>query len=104
MNLRRPALSATAALFFVLTVKAQDAPAPASAERSFETQGSVTGGYRFTDVSGRREKYQELLDLRPGFRLFEFDLFGRSRENGSAAADSFSVNASGLGGDPYAGG
>ena len=69
----------------------------------FQTEGSATVGYRFTDISGRQQKYRELFDLRKGFRVFEFDLFGRS-ESGNAVADSYSLDVSGLGGDPYPGG
>ena len=29
----------------------------------FENSGSITTGYRFTDVSGYKPKYQELFDL-----------------------------------------
>jgi hypothetical protein len=82
-------------------VVAQDTPAQLG---GFETQGSVTAGYRFTDVAGRKQKYQELFDLRTGFRLHEFDLFGRAAENANPTADSYSLNMSGLGGDPYPGG
>jgi hypothetical protein len=91
-----------AVLLSTLPLAAQDKPLPILG--GFENQGSVTAGYRFTDISGRREKYYELLDLRSGFRVNEFDLFGRASEKGSGLADSYSVNASGLGGDPYPGG
>src|SRR5262245_51062758 len=89
-------------LLTTLPVAAQDKPLPILG--GFENQGSVTAGYRFTDISGRRDKYLELLDLRSGFRVNEFDLFGRASEKGSGLADTYSVNASGLGGDPYPGG
>src|SRR5215813_3580229 len=89
-------------LLATLRVAAQDKSAPILG--GFENQGSVTVGYRFTDISGRRDKYYELLDLRSGFRVNEFDLFGRASEKGSGLADTYSVNASGLGGDPYPGG
>src|SRR5262245_60769297 len=97
---------ATVGLAMVLlghsTLAAQDKPVPIVG--GFETQGSVTAGYRFVDVSGRQQKYLELLDLRKGFRVNEFDLFGRAPEKGNDFADFYSVNASGLGGDPYPGG
>src|SRR5215467_2054701 len=89
-------------LLAALPVAAQDKPVPILG--GFENQGSVTAGYRFTDISGRRDKYLELLDLRSGFRVNEFDLFGRASEKGSGLADTYSVNVSGLGGDPYPGG
>ena len=70
----------------------------------FETQGSVTAGYRFTDVKGRQEKFLELFDLEKGFRLMDFNLLGRAKEGTSLFADSYALNLSGLGGDPYPGG
>jgi hypothetical protein len=81
---------------------AQDKPAVTPG--GFETQGSVTAGYRFIDVAGRRQKYEELFDLRKGFRVNEFDLSGRAANNTNALADSYSVSASGIGGEPYSGG
>jgi hypothetical protein len=83
---------------FVLT--AQDASEPA-ASGGFEHQGSVTFGYRFTDVKGYQPKFQELFDLRSGPRLLDFSLFGKAREGGNKFVDDYSVTASGLGGDPY---
>ncbi len=71
---------------------------------AYETQGSVTVGYRFTDVGGRQEKFTELFNLRQGFRVMDFNLFGRTQEGIPSFADSFSVSASGLGGDPFPGG
>ena len=95
------AIVGLAVLLGAPAVHAQDA-APATLG-GYETQGSVTAGYRFVDVAGRQQKYQELFDLRPGFRLFEFDLFGRTA-SGGRFADRYNINASGLGGDPYPGG
>src|SRR5688572_14045750 len=98
----RYAFVVMAFLLSVTSARAQEDPKPGPA--SFETEGSVTAGYRFVDVAGRQQKYLELFDLRKGFRLFEFDLFGRAREGTNAMADSYSLNMSGLGGDPYPGG
>src|SRR5262245_19729035 len=92
-----------AVLFGPATMQAQNNPAAGGSE-GFETQGSVTAGYRFVDTSGRREKYLELFDLRKGFRLDEFDLFGRSPGKTNNYVDNYSLNASGLGGDPFPGG
>ena len=70
----------------------------------FETTGSVNFGYRFTDIKGREQKFRELLNLQQGPRLFDFNLHGRAPEGVSPFADSFSLNMSGLGGDPFPGG
>jgi hypothetical protein len=76
---------------------AQDA-APVIA--GFESHGSITAGYRFTDVAGRRQKFDELFGLRSGFRVHDIDWFARSVGSGRFA-DTISVTSSGLGGDPY---
>jgi hypothetical protein len=70
----------------------------------YDTEGSVTVGYRFTDIGGREQKFTELFNLQQGFRLMDFNLTGRTSKGASAFADSFSINASGLGGDPFPGG
>jgi len=69
----------------------------------FENTGSVTTGYRFTDVSGYRPNYQELFDLNSGFRLLDFSLFGKAKDE-NRFADDYSLTLSGIGGDPYASG
>jgi hypothetical protein len=67
----------------------------------FENQGSVTAGYRFTDVSGYRPKYQELFDLNSGLRLLDFSLFGKASAGGNRYADNYAVTLSGWGGEPF---
>jgi len=68
-----------AGLFGTAALEAQDNTAPAVLG-GFETQGSATAGYRFLDTSGRKQKYLELFNLRQGFRVNEFELFGRAPE------------------------
>lgn len=67
----------------------------------FNTQGSVTVGYRFTDIKGYEPMYLELMDLRPGPRLMDFNLFGEAVQGTNPFADSYSLSLSGLGGDPF---
>jgi len=93
-----------AILLGALALNAQDKDKPSPIWGGYETQGSVTAGYRFVDISGRKLKYDELFDLQKGPRLYEVDLFGKATEKGTGAADTYSLNASGLGGDPYPGG
>ncbi len=94
-----------AALFFLPgTLPAQAQEPPPLALGGFETQGSVTVGYRFTDVSGREQKFQELFNLQPGPRVMDFNLLGRAQEGVNPFADSYSLTMSGLGGDPFPGG
>lgn len=80
---------------------AQDATHPEVG--GFETQGSVTTGYRFTDVAGRQQKFKEFFGLRDGFRLYDVNVFGRAVDN-QRFADTFSFFASGIGGEPFQGG
>src|SRR5947208_2265100 len=103
--MKRRLLILCSALCFVPSalLHAQDAPAPTNIG-GFDSQGSVTAGYRFLDTSGRGETYLELFDLRKGFRVTDFSLFGRAPEKGNDYADTYSITASGLGGDPFPGG
>src|SRR3569833_3389144 len=56
------------------------------------TQGSVTTGYRFSDVNGYRPKFLQLFDLNSGFRLLDFKVFGKAREGQSLFADDYSLS------------
>ena len=67
----------------------------------FTTQGSVTAGYRFTDIKGYQPQYLELFDLQKGFRLQDFNMFGEAVPGTNPFADTYSISMSGLGGDPF---
>jgi hypothetical protein len=67
----------------------------------FNTQGSVTVGYRFDDVKGYRPMFQELSDLDKGFRLMDFNMFGEAAKGANPFADSYSISVTGLGGEPF---
>src|SRR5579863_10270851 len=90
-------------LFLPVAGVAQDDTSKPAVIAGFENTGSVTTGYRFTDVSGYRPDYQELFDLNSGFRLLDFSLFGKAQDE-NRFADDYSITLSGLGGDPYASG
>ncbi len=66
----------------------------------FQTQGSASFGYRFTDVTGYQPMYLELLDLQSGPRLTDFNMFSQATTP-NPFVDDFSLTMSGLGGDPY---
>ena len=83
-----------AAFLTVLPAIAQDERTITLGE--FDTSGSATFGYRFTDVSGRKEKFQELFNLQSGPRLLDFNFGGRAKEGTSPFADAFNFTASGL--------
>jgi hypothetical protein len=68
-----------------------------------ETHGSIMAGYRFTDVRGREQKYTELFNLRDGFRLHDFNVYGTAAST-NPFFDSYFLTASGIGGEPFAGG
>ncbi len=63
--------------------------------------GSVTFGYRFTDVHGYQQKYAELFGLNSGLRVLDFQLFSKPETKPGKLLDSYSVTASGLGGEPF---
>ncbi|HUY14003.1 MAG TPA: hypothetical protein VMX16_10310 [Terriglobia bacterium] len=67
----------------------------------FNTQGSATVGYRFTDIKGYQPMYLELYDLQKGVRLQDFSMFGEAPKGTNPFADSYSLTMSGLGGDPF---
>jgi hypothetical protein len=68
---------------------------------SFENTGSVTAGYRFTDISGYRPKYDELFGLNSGPRLLDFSLFGHVVKDKHTLADDYSIVTNGFGGEPW---
>jgi len=67
----------------------------------FENSGSVTFGYRFTDVSGYKAEYQELFGLESGPRLLDFSLFGHLADGKKSFIDDYSIVANGIGGEPW---
>jgi putative beta-barrel porin MtrB/PioB len=75
--------------------------APPISFGNFNTQGSASMGYRFTDVSGYRPMYMSMMNLRSGPRLMDFSLLGSAKEGANTFADNYSLTASGLGGDPF---
>lgn len=90
-------------LILPLALQAQDETPPLELG-GFQTQGSVTAGYRFTEFRGREQKFLELFDLQKGFRMMDFNLLGRAKEGANPFADTYSLSVSGLGGDPSPGG
>ena len=58
-------------------------------------------GYRFTDVKGYAPMYREMFGLESGPRLMDFSLSGEAKPGVNAFADDYSLNLSGLGGDPF---
>ena len=82
-------------------VRAQDSAEAPLTLGGFNTQGSVTVGYRFDDVKGYVPMYQELSGLEQGFRLMDFNMFGEAAKGINTFADSYSISVSGLGGEPF---
>jgi hypothetical protein len=82
------------------------APATLLAQQTSDqdvVHGAIDAGYRFTDVSGSRAKYNELFDLRSGFRVFDFSLYSAEKTK-NRFYDSFFLTSSGMGGEPFSGG
>ncbi|HEX4642774.1 MAG TPA: hypothetical protein VH161_04880, partial [Candidatus Acidoferrales bacterium] len=91
-----------ALLIFTPVAVAQSASEPVAVQLGdFKLSGSATAGYRFTDVKGYAPQYREMFDLEKGFRLLDLNLYGDSQEGKNSFADHFSLQTSGLGGDPF---
>jgi len=88
------------ALLIPAAALAQDSGNPVSAG-GFDNSGSLTFGYRFTDITGYQPKFNELFDLRSGPRLLDFSLFGTAQDGKNRFADNYSLTLSGYGGDPF---
>ena len=89
-------------LVLPFSLRAQDSyEAPPISFGGFNTQGTATIGYRFTDVKGYQPMYLSVVDLRSGPRLLDFSMFGSAKEGGNSFADNYSLTASGMGGDPF---
>ncbi len=82
-------------------LRAQDNAEAPLTWAGFATQGSSTFGYRFDDVKGYLPMFQELSDLNHGLRLMDFNMFGEAAKGANAFADSYSLSAAGLGGEPF---
>src|SRR5450631_3871170 len=87
------------AITLALPLLAQDAVKPIVIG-DFENSGSVTAGYRLTDISGYKPMFQQVFDLNGGFRVMDFSLFGHAKADTKAFADDYSLVVNGLG-DPW---
>jgi len=67
----------------------------------FDNTGQATFGYRFIDVKGYRPQFDQMFNLRPGFRLLDLNMQGNARDNTVPFADRYSISATGIGGDPF---
>ena len=85
------------------SANAQDDSAPATpiVFGDFDISGSATGGFRFENIKGYQPQFREMFDLGGGFRLLDLDLYGDSHDGKNTFADDFSLQLSGLGGDPF---
>ncbi|MBI4464625.1 MAG: hypothetical protein HY647_07965, partial [Acidobacteria bacterium] len=79
---------------------AQDEKTPLQAGRyNFSTAGSF--GFRWLNLEGNSAKYNQLLNLQEGFRVFDGQLNFLSREPGEGWFDDLSITTQNLGGDPF---
>ncbi len=84
-------------LFSVHDAKSQESGFTAG---GFQWNGAIELGYRFTDISGNRDRYKEDVNLMQGLRLFDFSLFGKNLEPGKGLVDYFSLTGRDVG-DPF---
>lgn len=99
-HIRRLAVSAAMTLLCSGVLQAQDEPAPVRFG-GFDNSGEITAGYRFTDVHGYRPQFQQMVGLRPGFRVHDFSFYGQALEKTGSFADRYSFIANGIGGEPF---
>jgi hypothetical protein len=66
----------------------------------FRWNGDIEVGYRFTDIDGNEDSYEEVVDLQDGLKLFDLNLLGRRTEGTTGPVDYFRFNLNGIG-DPY---
>jgi hypothetical protein len=102
MNKRLPVFLACALVALCRGLSAQEPATTNSNGLDFQNHGEITVGYRFTDVSGYKPQFQQMFNLRDGFRLQDFLVRGSAKDNENHFADGYSISASGLGGDPFA--
>ena len=70
---------------------------------NYDFAGTTSFGYRFLELNGNQGKYNEVLNLQEGFRLFDTQLNFQAREPNQSWFDRFSVSTQNLGGDPFPG-
>lgn len=68
---------------------------------NYDISGTVSFGNRFVDVGGSRAKYNELLNLHQGFRVFDTQLEVLRSEPNRGWFDRAFISAQSLGGDPF---
>ncbi len=89
-------------LMFAPFADAQDESEPSPIVLGdFNLSGSATAGYRFDNIKGYAPQFREMFDLGRGFRLLDLSLFGESQDGKNPFADSFSLQTTSLGGDPF---
>ena len=85
------------------------APAQEPGERAplqvgnFDFSGTSSVGYRFVQVNGNRAKYNQLVNLHEGLRVFDAQLNFAAREPNQRWFDDLSITTQNLGGDPFPG-
>ncbi len=75
--------------------------APVAPRGAMDIHGSVDVGYRSTDINGNADMFRQLFDLSKGARVMGVELNGLARDQAHAFADTFTIRASSLGGDPF---
>jgi len=102
-KMRRRVLAASAAVLtsFAALGAQETRTGPPVAFGGFENHGEATAGYRFLDVSGYKPQFQQMFNLRDGFRVHDLTLYGDAQDRTTSFADRYSFTATGIGGDPF---
>jgi len=80
---------------------AQDPEEPGIPAGRYVVSAAASLGGRFVDVSGSQAKYNQLLNLQEGFRVFRGDFEVRPADGNQGWFDRFSITTQNLGGDPF---
>jgi hypothetical protein len=80
--------------------KAQKAPATKISLAQYSTEMLVDAGYRFVDVDGSQDKYEEDYDIQAGGRLFRFLVNSKSSAPDVTSVDRFRLEVDTPGDEP----
>ncbi|HVB34820.1 MAG TPA: hypothetical protein VNJ52_10675 [Patescibacteria group bacterium] len=67
---------------------------------NYNVQGSLTFGWRYSNITGSQANYDTFVNLQQGPRLLDFSFNARSLNHNGALFDNMSVAGFGFGGDP----
>jgi hypothetical protein len=95
-----PGPVALLAAVLLVAPRAAEPGEPPASQRAYTGWTAVTGGYRFIDLDGSREKYREDYNLRSGARLFDFTMDTTASSPESTRLDRLHIDVETPGNEP----